>query len=972
MGSTATKGLCGQQMVMASDVVSEESAVLVKTAAARVRDAGPSQATEGEEKKEVRRGPPKKKLEDSDSDQTPRGVLEQARVDAARVRDDLTAAAREQLVPVTEAGDAAYRFVYGEVDDGKWDDEIETEGQQHVWTFQDQLQKKEVEELSAQFEATQGSHLDNHFDHAMERRTAIQEDEDMMLFEPPHELDWHLKFPPRVTEGANVTQLVDVPPKQMDLWRNIGLDSLEQGSIGVVMLAGGDGSRFLGGDRAKRLGFSPPVPCMNVGLLSKKSLFQIFCERLQRLHHIIVRRRVFMVDTLIATDPKMARRRGMLNSTGKPVYPKTHTTPVYVMTSEDNGREIEEFWTMHNNFGLKPAAVFFFQQESYPVLSNNGKILMKNRYQFIRRPGGSGGFFRALHLGGGLADMRARGLSGLFVMNTDNLLAKVADPVFLGYCMSCAAKEHDHRGKEGAVRQREEPMSVGMKTIERNEAEERLGFLISRKARHKVADVYEKGEKRRPMIMEPHEAPESLKRQGGDRTHYEYYAADLCQWYFRLDDVLDLAVKHGVPWSAVSTRSPHFSVRKARVVRPPEEVTNSIKLEQAMGGFLQHTRRVVAMHVDRAAEFAPIRSDLDARIGVQSLGMLHQGWIKSAGGIFSDDRVATSKSDQRCEVSPLVSYGGEDLAGLFETALLAQGAAALERAKAKALAAAVAKGLAGSQAAAGQAAAGKPPLPGVGADDQHPQIKKMNLPMHFASQLEKMQGPGKLMECRWASKEDQVRYAPLDQSNESMSALLAENRVGGGGFGDNPDKPFLETAPNVERLPLTPRWLKDEELNWESKQKEKIINLERMLEVEALRGTKRFMTSAAIEALLEESEREQVGRVEEEGKHDGERRPRTRTQPARPEKEEKDGALVYGTTRWFGRQAYEEQVVEAYDALNEKRAGLSKKNRKGDARKSMTPGSRGSRSGSPASGNPKPKSVSPETAAPAPPEAKPR
>jgi len=47
------------------------------------------------------------------------------------------------------------------------------------------------------------------------------------------------------------------------------------------------------------------------------------------------------------------------------------------------------------------------------------------------------------------------------------------------------------------------------------------------------------------------------------------------------------------------------------------------------------------------------------------MSRLHQSWIISGGGEFLEGRFASGRANEECEVSPLVSYEGEDLAGYF-------------------------------------------------------------------------------------------------------------------------------------------------------------------------------------------------------------------------------------------------------------------------------------------------------------------
>jgi UDP-N-acetylglucosamine/UDP-N-acetylgalactosamine diphosphorylase len=172
--------------------------------------------------------------------------------------------------------------------------------------------------------------------------------------------------------------------------RQCAIAAMRAGKIGVLLVAGGQGSR---------LGFEQPKGMYPIGPLSQATLLQIHFEK-----------------ALAA-----GRRYGV------PV-------PMYMMTSPVTHDEQTEFLHQRKFFGMPSDDVVVFCQGTMPAVdAATGKLLLASKDSLFLSPDGHGGTVAALAASGAIEHMRRRGVEHLFYLQVDNPLAPICDSELIGY-----------------------------------------------------------------------------------------------------------------------------------------------------------------------------------------------------------------------------------------------------------------------------------------------------------------------------------------------------------------------------------------------------------------------------------------------------------------------------------------------------------------------------------------------------------
>lgn len=306
-----------------------------------------------------------------------------------------------------------------------------------------------------------------------------------------------------------------------------GLEAIKAGKVGAVLLAGGMGTR---------LGSDNPKGMYDIGLTREVYIFQRIFENLLDVVH--------MAGTWIH---------------------------LFVMTSDKNNDATVGFIKEKNYFGYNPEYVHFFIQEMAPAVDRDGKIYMESPCKMSTSPNGNGGWFSSMAKAGLAAKAKEYGIEWLNTFAVDNVLQRIADPVFVGATI-----------KSGKT--------VGAKVVKKNAPDEKVGVIC-------LEDGH-------PSIVEYYELTDELMNAKNEKGEPAYYFGVILNYLFRLDELMDIADKR-MPLHIVEKKIPYMN-DNGETVKP--EAPNGFKFETLVLDMINLADSCLPFEVVRSREFAPIKN----------------------------------------------------------------------------------------------------------------------------------------------------------------------------------------------------------------------------------------------------------------------------------------------------------------------------------------------------------------------------
>ncbi len=317
-------------------------------------------------------------------------------------------------------------------------------------------------------------------------------------------------------------------------YEKTGLMAIRASKVGAVLLAGGQGTR---------LGSDGPKGKYNIGLTKD----------------------VYIFERLICNLMEVTDKAGCF-------------VPLYVMTSDKNHDETTAFFEEKNYFGYPKDFVKFFKQEMAPSVDFDGKLYMEAADSLSLSPNGNGGWFYSMAVTGVLDDVKERGVEWLNIFAVDNVLQRIADPVFVGAVLD-----------SGCV--------SGAKVVRKADPQEKIGVLCL--------------EDGRPSIVEYYEMTDEIIHSREENGELSYNFGVILNYLFRVDKLEEI-MNQKMQVHVVEKKIPYID-GNGNMVKP--ETPNGYKFELLVLDMIHMFENCLSYEVVRDYEFAPIKN----RTGVDSV-----------------------------------------------------------------------------------------------------------------------------------------------------------------------------------------------------------------------------------------------------------------------------------------------------------------------------------------------------------------
>ena len=200
-----------------------------------------------------------------------------------------------------------------------------------------------------------------------------------------------------------------------------------------------------------------------------------------------------------------------------------------------------------------------------------GNLLLESEDSLAMSPNGNGGWFNSLIKAGLDEELKAKGIEWLNVFGVDNVLQRIADPVFVGATLESGCE-------------------CASKVVRKANPDEKVGALCL--------------ENGKPSIVEYYELTPEMAEARNEKGTLLYGFGVTLNYLFKVEKLREISKNSLLP-HIVKKKVPYLT-EEGKLVKPEEP--NAYKFELLIIDMIYMMDNCLGFEVERNKEFAPVKN----------------------------------------------------------------------------------------------------------------------------------------------------------------------------------------------------------------------------------------------------------------------------------------------------------------------------------------------------------------------------
>lgn len=245
--------------------------------------------------------------------------------------------------------------------------------------------------------------------------------------------------------------------------------------------------------------------------------------------------------------------------------------PWYIMTSKENNEETIKFFEKNKYFNYGKENIKFFVQAEIPMIDENGKILIDEKFNIKKASNGHGGIFNSMRDNGIIDDMKSKNIKWIFICGVDNILANMVDALLLGLAI-------------------QNNVVLAGKSVSKKSPQEKVGVFCKKDGR--------------PSVVEYSEISKEMSEERNLDGELKFGESHILCNLFDMDFIEEIC-EDKLPYHIAHKKANYIGEDGSLIIA---EKPNAYKFETFLFDAFEKAPNMLIMRVKREEEYAPVKN----------------------------------------------------------------------------------------------------------------------------------------------------------------------------------------------------------------------------------------------------------------------------------------------------------------------------------------------------------------------------